>query len=274
MTDWTKRLAIVSDEASESFAEAVDICLPLGIGAYELRSLNGERFPHCSAAAIDQVLQLVRMHHLLVVGVSPGFCKSAVADPRAEEEFRTGFPAAFRLMERLSVRRLTVFSYRHGEASIEGRLSDPIPDRVVERLAQAAELCRLEGIEMLIENSASCWANTGERLAFVANAVGVGVTWDPANAAAAGEEAFPTGYTHVRAHIAHVHCKNWQPGRGNVSIKEGMVDMAAQVAALKADGYAGYYCVEPHQWHDRANATRLNTRQLLELLEDSGQATP
>ena len=122
---------------------------------------------------------------------------------------------------------------------------------------------------MLIENSASCWGGSGERLAYLADAVGVGVTWDPANAAAAGEEAFPSGYHHVRAHITYVHCKNWLPGRGNVSIQEGMVNMSAQVAALKADGYTGYYCVEPHQWQDRANATRLNTRQLLQILEDS-----
>jgi sugar phosphate isomerase/epimerase len=265
MTDWTKRLAIVSDEASESFAEAVDICLPLGIGAYELRSVDGNRFPHISEAAVEQILQVVHTHQLTLLGVSPGFCKISVDDPRVEEEFQAGFPQAFRLMERLGVLRLTTFSYLRGQA----RLSDPVPDLVVERLAQAAELCRREGIEMLIENSASCWGSSGERLAYLADTVGVGVTWDPANAAAAGEEAFPTGYNHVRPHITHVHCKNWQPGRGNVSIQEGMVDMAAQVAALQADGYAGYYCVEPHQWHDRANATRLNTRQLLQILADS-----
>ena len=111
MTDWTKRLAIVSDEASESFEEAVDICLPLGIGAYELRSIDGSRFPQLSKAAVDQILQLVDRHHLTILGVSPGFCKCSVGDPRAEEEFQTGFPEAFRLMEQLSVRRLTTFSY-------------------------------------------------------------------------------------------------------------------------------------------------------------------
>ena len=42
--------------------------------------------------------------------------------------------------------------------------------------------------------------------------------------------------------------------------------MAGQVAALKADGYKGYFCLEPHQWHDRHNAVRLNIEQLMTLL--------
>ena len=50
MTDWTSRLAIISDEADDSFAAAVDYCLPLGIRAYELRKLEGGRFPACDRA--------------------------------------------------------------------------------------------------------------------------------------------------------------------------------------------------------------------------------
>ena len=60
MTDWKDRLAIVSDEASESFAEAVGICLPLGIRAYELRKFGGGRFPDVPAKAIDEVLAAVK----------------------------------------------------------------------------------------------------------------------------------------------------------------------------------------------------------------------
>ena len=263
MTDWRTRLAIVSDEAAAAFAEAVAICVPLGIRAYELRNFEEGRFPHVPERVIDGVMAQVADHQLTLVGVSPGFGKLAVDDPRSALEVSEGLPHAFRLMATLNVQRLTVFSYLRTNAAAQP------PQQVLDRLGCIATLCRAEGIELLIENSKGCWADTGEHLATIANAIDVRVTWDPANAAAAGERAFPDGYGHVRERIGHVHCKNWGPEGGNVAIADGVVDMAAQIRALKADGYSGYYTVEPHQWHDRANASRLNTKQLLTLLEQS-----
>ena len=262
MKDWKARLAIVSDEAADSFTEAVNICLPLGIRAYELRKLASGRFPDVFDSEIDTIVQAARAHNLTLIGVSPGFFKWAVGDAQTEAVFTHGFPKAFRLMERLGVRRLTVFSFHR-----EGDRATPIPSAALDYLGRAAAVCQREGIQMLIENSASSWGDTGVNLAYLAQMLAVPVTWDPGNAAAADEVAYPNGYQAVRDYIAHVHFKNWKPGVGNVAIVDGIVDMAGQVAALHADGYSGYYCIEPHQWHDRINATRQNTRQLLDLLQ-------
>ncbi|MBV7332219.1 sugar phosphate isomerase/epimerase [Chloroflexi bacterium TSY] len=272
MTDWTKRLAIVSDEASESFVEAIRICLPLGIQAYELRRFGGARFPYVPDDAIKEVVSLVLQYDLTLVGVSPGFFKGSMIDSQAASEFTEGFPHAFRLMERLGVRQMTVFSYLRdepisGQAVTMGENLD-VPQQVLDQLGRAVELCQKEGINMVIENGADCWGNTGKHAAALAQTLGVQLTWDPANAAASGEIAFPDGYEHVRSLITHVHCKNWSTTNGNVALDAGVVDWKAQLSALELDGYRGYYCVEPHQWHDRANATRLNTRQLVRLLEE------
>lgn len=259
---WQNRLAIVSDEAAPGFAEAVRRCLPLGIRAYELRFLYGMRVPHVSMEAIEEVLAEVRDHDLTLVGISPGFCKVRLGDPAVEKEFESGFPQAFRLMDRLGVRRMTVFSYQRTDRGT------PIPARVFDLLQRAATLCREEGVELLIENSPQCWADAGEHLAEVARAVGVRVTWDPANAAASGVEAYPAGYKAVQDLVAHVHLKNWQPTHGWVYLNDGVADIAGQVKALEADGYRGYYCIESHRWTDPA-ATETNTQQLLALLEQS-----
>ena len=53
MATWRDRIAILSDEASESFADAVEICLPLGIRSYELRRFGGARFPYVSDEAVE-----------------------------------------------------------------------------------------------------------------------------------------------------------------------------------------------------------------------------
>jgi len=256
-------LAIVSDEAAIGFAEAVKICLPLAIRAYELRNLPGGRVPFVQPEAIAEVQAQVAGHGLRIIGISPGFCKRPVDDPAIETELTTGLDAAFGLLDRLGTRRMTVFSFTR-----TGR-DAPIPSRVCDLLGRVAARCRGQGVEMLIENSPQCWGDTGEHLAEIARAVGVRVTWDPANAAAAGGEGYPTGYNAVRDLVAHFHAKNWRPGVGHVYIIDGVVDFAGQVAALQHDGYGGYYCIESHRWSDPA-ATETNAQQLLDLLAAAG----
>lgn len=261
MADWKQRLAIISDEAEDSFDKAVEICLPLGIRAYEIRKLDGGRFPNVTNEAIQQVIEMVEAHDLKLIGVSPGFFKETLEHHTTQEAFQNGFPEAFRLMDKLNIRRMTVFTFKR-----EGGRDVPIPESVFEYLRRAAELCNQEGVELILENSASSWGDSGRNLARIAEAIGIGVTWDPGNATASGEVAYPDGYGCVRDQIVHVHFKNWHPDQGNVAIQEGVADMAGQVKALQTDGYAGYYCIEPHQWQDRANAVIKNRGQLLRLL--------
>jgi sugar phosphate isomerase/epimerase len=256
MVEWSRRLAIVSDEVAPGFADAVQICLPLGIRAYEVRKLRGGRVPDVPEKAIEEVVEQVEVHDLTLIGISPGFCKKELDAPTVEEEFERGFDRAFRLMDRLGVRRMTIFSYRRTEREAA------IPQRVFDLLGRAVALCRREGVEVVLENTRLCWADTGEHLADVARTLGIEVAWDPANAAASGGEAYPTGYEAVRNLIAHVHLKNWHPERGWVYLDDGVVDVAGQLKALEADGYRGYYCIENHRWNDPA-ATEINTRQLL-----------
>ena len=260
MTDWKNRLAIISDEAADSFAEAVDFCLPLGIRAYELRKLEGGRFPQVTERAVQEVADTVAAHELELIGVSPGFFKGPLDADVIERTFDHDLPAAFRLMQRLGIRRMTLFTFRRNGPD------DPIPDEIYDHLGRAVEVCKREGIEVVLENAASIYSNTGANLATIARTLGVRVVWDPANGAASGEASWRDGYEAVHQRIAHVHFKNWTPA-GWAAIKEGSVDLAAQVAALKADDYAGYYCLEPHQWNDRKKAVRNNCQQLLELLE-------
>ena len=256
------RLAIVSDEASLSFRNAVDICLPLGIRAYELRSLESGRIPSVADDDIGEVEETVKEHELTIAGISPGFFKGKVSDALVDEEWEEGFPRAFHILDRLKVRQMTIFSFKR-----EGGREVPIPDKALDWLFRAAGRCRQEGVRLLVENSAGCWADTGANAAAVADASGCRITWDPGNAAAAGDHAFPDGYQAVSPFIEHVHFKNWLPEEKWVDIDAGIVDMRGQVAALQSDGYNGFYCVEPHQWDRRAEASRENALILQDLLE-------
>ncbi|MDE2855980.1 MAG: TIM barrel protein [Chloroflexota bacterium] len=260
MTDWTDRLAIVSDEIDDSFAEAARLGRSLGIRAYELRALAGRRFPDVTERALQEVADTAADLDLELIGVSPGFFKGPLDAADIAETFETRLPTAFRLMQRLEIRRMTLFSFRR-----ESR-SEAIPAAIYDHLGRAIDLCAREGIEVLLENVSSIYADTGANLATIARTLGVKVAWDPANAAASGETAYPAGYDAARDLIAHVHFKNWTAEAGWVAINDGVVDLAGQVAGLKAANYGGYYCLEPHQWQDRRKSARQNAAQLLSLL--------
>ena len=75
-TDWKKRLAIISDEAEDSFRDAVEFCLPLGIRNYEIRKLGGGRFPNVSDDALQEVIDTVAEFDLNLIGVSPRFLQA------------------------------------------------------------------------------------------------------------------------------------------------------------------------------------------------------
>ena len=261
MMDWRGRIAIISDEADDSFAEAVDFCLPLGIRAYELRKLEGGRFLHVTERAIEEVAETVARHELELIGVSPGFFKGPLDADVIARAFDHDLPKAFGYTHRLGIRRMTLFTFRRGHPD------EAIPAEIYEHLGRAVELCAREGIEVLLENASSIYSDTGANLAEIARELGVGIVWDPCNAAQSGELAFPDGYQQVRDALVAVHFKNWSHEQGVVAIGDGIVDMAAQVRALQADGYAGYYTLEPHQWNDRKNAVRNNHGQLLNLLQ-------
>lgn len=260
MTEWTDRLAIISDEIDDSFAEAVDFGAALGIRAYEIRKLEGGRFPNVSERALQEVADTVADNDIELIGVSPGFFKGPLDAADIKETFDARLPAAFRLMHRLGIDRMTLFTFRRASRD------EPIPAAIYDHLGLAIERCKREGIEVVLENASSIYSDTGANLATIARALGVRVVWDPANAAASGEVAFPDGYAQVRQRLAHVHFKNWSAENGWEAINEGVADLAGQVAALKADGYPGYYCLEPHQ-RDRRAAAGKNHAQLLSLLQ-------
>ena len=208
MTDWTSRLAIISDEADDSFAAAADYCLPLGIRAYELRKLEGGRFPAVTERAVQEVADTVAAHDLELIGVSPGFFKGPLDAAVIERTFDEDLPKAFRLMERLGIRQMTLFTFRRNGPD------DPIPAEIYDHLGRAIELCAREGIEVVLENAASIYSNTGANLDTIARTLGVKVVWDPANGAASGDTSWRDGYDRLRDIIAHVHFKNWTPQAG------------------------------------------------------------
>jgi sugar phosphate isomerase/epimerase len=151
-------------------------------------------------------------------------------------------------------------------------------DLIRDGLSLPARMAEREGLTMGLENVRSCYANTGENLRIVINAVGspaLKAVWDPANAFVSGGVDYPDGYEAVRPHMVHVHFKDARvrdASSGLTSwecIGDGEVRLRDELAAFVRDGYSGVVSVETH-WRpeDGCNGTPAAVAGLRRLLAE------
>jgi sugar phosphate isomerase/epimerase len=102
---------------------------------------------------------------------------------------------------------------------------------------------------------------------------GLGLAWDPNNAASCGESSFPDGYRKLDpARIFHVHLRDYRhKPDGSVEwapVGAGEFDNVEQIRALRKDGYQGGFTLETH-WRSpegKARATEISLGGLLKVI--------
>jgi sugar phosphate isomerase/epimerase len=122
-----------------------------------------------------------------------------------------------------------------------------------ETLEKAAERCRQQGIDLVLENEHECNTATASEAVRILGAVsGLNLNWDPANAVMAGEmDAYPAGWSMLpKERIHHCHMKNVaRDGSGRMAwsaVGVGVIDWQGQFAALRRAGYRGAVSLETH----------------------------
>jgi len=147
-----------------------------------------------------------------------------------------------------------------------------LTDEISQDLGHACEVAArdLGLVTFTIENELACNTATGAEAARLLGAVrerALMLNWDPGNAAARGEKAYPDGYAKLpKDRIGHLHCKDLVPvgnaGDGKTecaAMGKGMIDWTGQFRALRKDGYAGALSLETH-WRG-AGTPEASTRQ-------------
>jgi sugar phosphate isomerase/epimerase len=163
------------------------------------------------------------------------------------------------------------------------RLDDvkPYREAINNKLRQAAQRCAKDNLILLLENEMSCNTATGEESTATLAAIpdsNFMLNWDPGNAATfPNSEPYPKGYALLPKHrIGHCHAKNvirqpdgkweWAP------VGTGVVDWAAQLAALKHDSYRHAVSLETH-WRGAGTpeaSSRISMQGLKDALTKAG----
>jgi len=264
------RLAIVSDEISRDFKKAVEYGLEWGITDYEIRHLTTGRVPYVANDEINLVLEVVKEYDLNISAISPGLFKISLLDEeQLKLQIEENIYESFRLADRLGTRNVIIFAFKRYAREPQ---SDYI--QVLHILGRMAALAKKYGFQLLLENEAGYWADTGVNTAKLLDDIDssyLKANWDPANAAGAGEIPYPYGYLAIRKHVRSMHVKDYRRGNGNepeyVVVGEGEVDWQGQFRAIMHGVVVDYITIETH-CTPLINNSHRNIVNIIDLLED------
>ena len=289
------KISLITDEISADPETAVELGVEWGVHDFELRGFFTDRVPRFSEYQKHHLRDVLAQTQARIVAIGPGLFKIACAPDRPqrlslawmEQSTYDGWAEARRLLHyhlnellpasldfanEFGVPLVVVFGFDRA-----GAPPGQPPDEVLTCMQKAAERARTAGLQLVLENEAGFWADTGARTASLVSAVndhGLAVNWDPGNAFFAGEDPYPEGYKQVRRFVRHVHFKDARRDQdGSLHyVVDGQIDWASQIRALSEDRFGGFISIETHV-QPKVSAGLAALKRLRVMIEATGNPT-
>ena len=256
------RVSVINDEISQDFGRSCEVAArEFGMRWIELRGMWRKNIVNLDAKEIAEAQRILKKYEMRVTDIaSPLFKVAWKDDPRTKERQAEDFHASFTFAEQdevleRSLELAKAFATDRVRCFDFWRLDNPGPYReaINQTLRNAADKAGNRGIILLLENDGGLNTSTGAEAAKVLAAIDSPhfmLNWDPGNAAANGEKAYPDGYNLLpKERIGHCHCKDTvKQGKDYdwAAMGTGIVDWQGQFQALKRDGYHFAVSLETH----------------------------
>jgi len=282
------RVSVINDEISDDFGRACEVASrEFGMQWIELRGMWKKNIVNLDAKEIAEARHIVDKYGLRVTDIaSPLFKIDWEGAPISKYSEHDDFHADFTFKQQDEVlERAMDLAKAFGTDRVRcfdfWRLEEQAPyrDAINAKLLEAATKAGKKGITLLLENDGGLNTATGAEAAKVLAAVKSPhfmLNWDPGNAAAWGEKAYPDGYNLLpKERIGHCHCKDAVKGAKGYDwapMGKGLVDWAGQFKALKRDGYHFAVSLETH-WQGGGSpeeSTRQSWAGMRALLQQAG----
>lgn len=274
------RLGVTTDEIDDDLLAAIRFLREFGLEYAEIRNIWGK---YNTAQPIEKVREaraLLDQNGIQTCILATGFFKIPLPPERPEGQ--AVLDEQWALLEGAIVRakifgtdKLRIFGFTYGKGQAAG--SEKEYARIYELLREAARRARTAGVRLAVENVGGSYVSTGAESARMLKAVKdevFGLTWDPNNAGASGERAFPDGYRLLdAARIMHVHLRDYRRRPdGKVewcAVGEGEFDNLGQIRALLQAGHKPTFSLETHYRSSlgKAHASRTSLTALLKVIE-------
>jgi len=274
------RLGVTTDEIDEDLAAAAQFLHEFGLQYAEIRSIWGKYNTSQPLAKIEEARRVLDEHGIRTSVLGTAFFKIPL--PPDTPEGRATLDSQWALLDQsmertkiLGTDKIRVFGFTYKDVSEKSNAKDF--SRIMELVREATRRAKARNFRLALENVGGSYVSTGADSARVLKAIpdqALGLTWDPNNAGASGERAFPDGYKLLDpARIIHVHLRDYGRGAdGKVewrAVGQGEFDNLGQIRALLKSGYKENFTLETHYRSPKgkAFATRTSLTALLKVIE-------
>ena len=246
-----RKISGFGDEIIDDFGAQLDAMQEIGIDYIEVRNLAFEGKPKdvvvdLSADDLRAAKRALDRRGMRVSAIGSPIGKIMITDDF--ESHLARFQGALRAADVLETSCIRMFSF----FMPEGKDPSDYRDEVMRRLRALSDAARRHRSDILLlhENESDIYGDTPARCQDIFETVGtenLRLTLDPANFVACGVKPFSEAYPALKPWLRYVHVKDKESPAGKVVIAgEGSAEWRELLLALKADGYDGFFSLEPH----------------------------
>ncbi len=239
---WT--LSGFADEIGDDVAEQCRVAAGLGLRYLEVRSGWGTNILDLDDAQLTEFSRLLAEHQLAVSSIGSPIGKIFVDEDFGPHLERMRHAAE--VAHRLGAPYIRIFSFfiRPGADPDDHR------DEVLSRMRALADVAESADVILLHENEKEIYGDIPRRCHDIVTSVDsqkLKLAWDPANFVQVGVQPYTEGYELLRPFLEYVQIKDALAEDGTVVVAgAGDGEVAQTIRALRADGFDGFFSLEPH----------------------------
>jgi sugar phosphate isomerase/epimerase len=239
---WT--LSGFADEIDPDLQTQCDVLTELGITHIEFRSAWDVNVLDLSDDQLADVASTLAANKLPVSAVGSPIGKINIEDDFDAQVVR--MQRALHVAKTLQTQYIRVFSFflRPDQDPADHR------DEVIRRMRVLAEMALDAGVVLLHENEKEIYGDIPERVLDIVQTIdlpSLKLAWDAANYVQVGVRPFTQAFELLRPHTVYIQIKDALLATGEVvPAGDGDGQLRETVQALAADGFDGFFSMEPH----------------------------
>jgi sugar phosphate isomerase/epimerase len=239
---WT--LSGFIDEISDDFSLQCKIASGLGLRYVEVRSAWGTNILDLDSDQMSKLQETLATYGLKVSSIGSPIGKISIDDefPPHLERMRHAVEVA----ETLEAPYIRIFSF----FIPEGTDPDSRREEVLSRMSALAEAAADSDVILAHENEKEIYGDIPRRCLDIVTSVSspkLQLAWDPANFVQVGVRPFTEGYAMLRPHVGCIQIKDALLADATVVVAgAGDGEVVETIRALRADGFDGFFSLEPH----------------------------
>ncbi len=267
MQKW--KLSGFADEISEKTDMQFSTLNKLGMSYVELRGIDGKNISKLNEDELLSLKEKLLRYGIRVSSIGSPIGKVKITEP-FEEHFNL-FKHVVHIAKTLDALYIRMFSFYHdGE-----EWTDEEEKEVYWRLEQLIAYAKEEGVVLLHENEKDIYGDTLERCLTLMERLhceNFRAVFDPANFVQVGQKP-AEAFQKLKPYVGYMHIKDSEmESQKVVPAGCGDGDIPSIVHELLADGYEGFFSLEPHLGNF-AGLAELELGNIMDDLPESGEGT-